>query len=196
MHHCMTKRQWVNSLAPRRSQINFRKVIFKLTLVNGGWGISYEIALRWMPQDLTDDRVMAWCRQATSHYLSQCRLRSMSPNASLGLNELKHSRYLPELSWLASSLVIEICPPAVCCLRIPTPGGIILCMRPANERCCFNRTSSLIGWVHTQNDPCTWTNTLRLRQYGLQTRFSNACSSVKKFEFRFKLHWNFCHWCT
>ena len=47
-------------------------VIFKLTLVNGGWGISYEIALRWMPLDLADDKstlvqVMAWCRQAKSH---------------------------------------------------------------------------------------------------------------------------------
>ena len=67
--------QEFNSLAPGRSQFNFRKVIFKLTLVNGGWGISYEIALRWMPQDLTDDKwtlvqVMAYCRQATSRYLS------------------------------------------------------------------------------------------------------------------------------
>ena len=55
-----------------------------LTLVNDGWGISYEIALRWMPQDLTDDKstlvqVMAWCRQATNHYLSQCWPRSLSP---------------------------------------------------------------------------------------------------------------------
>ena len=53
--------------------------------MNGGWGISYEIALRWMPLDLTDEKstlvqVMAWCRQATSHYLSQCWPRSMSPN--------------------------------------------------------------------------------------------------------------------
>ena len=35
--------------------------------------------------NLTDDKstlvqVMAWCRQATSHYLSQCWPRSMSPN--------------------------------------------------------------------------------------------------------------------
>ena len=57
---------------------------FKLILVNGGWDISYEIALRRMPQDLTDDKstlvqVMAWCRQATSHYLGQCWPRSMSP---------------------------------------------------------------------------------------------------------------------
>ena len=31
---------------------------------------------------------MAWCRQATSHYLSQCWPRSMLQMASLGLNEL------------------------------------------------------------------------------------------------------------
>ena len=73
----------INSLAPGRFQFNIRKVIFKRTLVNGGWGISYEIALRWMSQDLTDDKstlvqVMAWSRQATSHYLSQCWPRSMS----------------------------------------------------------------------------------------------------------------------
>ena len=41
-------------------------------------------ALRWMPQDLINDKltlvqVMAWCHQATSHYLSQCRSRSISP---------------------------------------------------------------------------------------------------------------------
>ena len=48
------------------------------------WGISCKIALRWMPLNLTDDnstlvQVMAWCRQATSHYLSQCWPRFMSP---------------------------------------------------------------------------------------------------------------------
>ena len=49
-----------------------------------GWGISCEIALIWMSLDLTDDQstlvqVMAWCHQATSHYLSQCWPRSLSP---------------------------------------------------------------------------------------------------------------------
>ena len=75
---------YLNSLAPGRFHFNFRQAIFKLILVNGGWGISHEIALRWMPLDLIDDKstlvpVMAWCRQAPSHYLSQCRPRPMSP---------------------------------------------------------------------------------------------------------------------
>ena len=35
---------------------------------------------------------------------------------------------------------------------------IILCMRPANERRRYSVTSSLIGWVHIQNDPCVLHN--------------------------------------
>ena len=37
-------------------------------------------------------------------------------------------------------------------LSICKYSGIILCMRPANERRCDNVTSSLIGWVHSQNN--------------------------------------------
>ena len=29
-----------------------------------------------------------------------------------------------------------------------------MCMRPANERRRYNVTSSLIGWTHSQGDPC------------------------------------------
>ena len=39
-------------------------------------------------------------------------------------------------------------------LFISPPTGIILCMRPANERCHYNVMSSLIGCAHSQNDPC------------------------------------------
>ena len=34
-------------------------------------------------------------------------------------------------------------------------SGIILCMLPSNGRWCYNVALSLIGWVHTQNDPCS-----------------------------------------
>ena len=74
----------VNSLAPTRSQRNFRKVIFQLIQVIDGWSISCKIVLVWMPMDLTDGKstlvqVMAWCHQATSYYLSQCWPRSLLP---------------------------------------------------------------------------------------------------------------------
>ena len=32
--------------------------------------------------------------------------------------------------------------------------GILLCMRPANERWRYTVTPSFIGWAHTQKDPC------------------------------------------
>ena len=71
-----------NSLATGRFEQKFRSVIFKLISVTDGWGISCKIALRWMLLDLTDKstlvQVMAWCHQATSHYLSQCWPRFMS----------------------------------------------------------------------------------------------------------------------
>ena len=74
----------INPLFPRGFQRNFRKVIFQLILVIDGWCISCKIVLKWTPMDLTDGKstlvqVMAWCRQATSHYLSQCWPRSLSP---------------------------------------------------------------------------------------------------------------------
>ena len=75
---------YLNSLAPEKFEWYFRYLIFQMIIVIDGWGISCELALRWMSLDLTDDKstlvqVMAWCRQATSHYLRQWWPRSLSP---------------------------------------------------------------------------------------------------------------------
>ena len=58
-----------------------RNGIFNLVLLISIFRSSHDNALQWIPQDLTDDksilvRVRAWCRQATSHYRSQCWLNS------------------------------------------------------------------------------------------------------------------------
>ena len=89
-----TSRQWINSLAPRKFECNFRYVIFKSILVIDSWGISCEIALIWMSLDFTDDQstlvqIMAWCRQATSHYLSQCWPRFLLPYGVTGAQWVK-----------------------------------------------------------------------------------------------------------
>ena len=65
------------SLAPEIFEQNFRYVTFKLILEISGSGFFCEIVLRWLRLEHTDDKstlvqVMAWCRQATSHYLNQC----------------------------------------------------------------------------------------------------------------------------
>ena len=67
----------VKLIDPGKLDWNFSYVIFKQILVIDGWGISCKIALIWMSLDITDDpsalvQVIAWCRQATGHYLSLC----------------------------------------------------------------------------------------------------------------------------
>ena len=74
----------INSLAIGRFDCDSKNVIFNLVLLIGIFRSSHDNALLWMPQDLTDDKstlvqVMAWCRQATSPYLSQCWRSSLSP---------------------------------------------------------------------------------------------------------------------
>ena len=73
----------INSLAPGRPRCHFKTAILNVLLI-GIYTASKDNALRWMPWDLTKDKstlvqLMAWCHQATSHYLSQCWPSSMSP---------------------------------------------------------------------------------------------------------------------
>ena len=75
--------QQLDSLAPGKIEWNFVHVIFKQILVIDGWGISCEITQVWMSLEFTDDQstlvqVMAWCRQAASHYLGHCWPRFVS----------------------------------------------------------------------------------------------------------------------
>ena len=87
VNSCIHVKWWdaINSLAPGKFQWNFRQAIFKQILVFDGSGIYCEIAIIWLSLGFNDNQstlvqAMAWCRQATSHYLSQCWPRYMSPN--------------------------------------------------------------------------------------------------------------------
>ena len=73
-----------NSLAPGGFENIFQNVFFKLISWIDTLSNSCETALRSMPQNPSEDKstlvqVMAWCRQAASHYLSQCCPKSLSP---------------------------------------------------------------------------------------------------------------------
>ena len=63
---------------------NVQRDILKPISMIVGWGISWEIALRWMSLDLINDepkliQVITWWRQETSHYRNQHLLRFVSP---------------------------------------------------------------------------------------------------------------------
>ena len=82
-----TSRWWVgwigvNTLVFWWCGSDFKNVISEQLLQIKFKKTSCDIALMWMPENSLDDKstlvqVMAWCRQATSHYLSQCWPRSM-----------------------------------------------------------------------------------------------------------------------
>ena len=76
--------RWINSLTRGRDGYNFEIIIFELIYRIDILKNSYEIVLWRMPKHQFHDKstlvqVMAWCRQATSHYLSQWWPRSLSP---------------------------------------------------------------------------------------------------------------------
>ena len=75
----------INSLLRGRWGCNLELIILRFIWQIYIMSISCEIVIRWLPQDLTSDKstlvqIMAWCCQATSHYLSQCWPRSLSPH--------------------------------------------------------------------------------------------------------------------
>ena len=85
LNQCWLIVNWTfNSLAPGKPGYHFKTVIFNLVFFIGIFTSSNDNPPRWMPCALTNDKstlvqVMAWCHQATSHYLSQCWPSSMSP---------------------------------------------------------------------------------------------------------------------
>ena len=99
----------VNSLAPGRCSCNLRSVIFKFILRIDILSIPCEIAVRWILKDFTDDKtilvqIMAWCHQATSHYLNQCW-----PILCLNLASLGGHRVKPVCDMLDPSVVSCSC---------------------------------------------------------------------------------------
>ena len=60
------------------------------------------ITLEWMPEGLVDGKV--WCRQGTSHYLSECWLRSITWLQWISVARIK------EYSWLQICVVIFLTP--------------------------------------------------------------------------------------
>ena len=92
---------------------HLRYLIFQIISVIDGWGISCELALRWMSIDLTEYKstfvqVMAWCRQATSHYLNQWWPRSLSPYGFTRSQWVKHKQTIRTLCNQITSLPFDI----------------------------------------------------------------------------------------
>ena len=155
----------INSLAPGR----FKKCNLQSCFT------SHDNVLRWMPQDLTDDQstlvqVMAWCCQATSHFLNQCWPRSPPPygvtrpqwvnaNFAVCLNVTRHCQatcsshsancYLP-FSCFANVDIVEV------------TDKLLVLWLTQRLRCKSWHKSGLIG-------DCAWSLDLCFMAYGEKT---------------------------
>ena len=92
----------LNSLVPGRFE--WKICIGNLQDNFDVWCISCEIVCRQMSLDLTSDKstlvqVMAWCRQATSHYVSQC-WQICRHMVSLCYNELTQVTIMEDYDWV------------------------------------------------------------------------------------------------
>ena len=86
MHSAGYYSWWLNcnSLSPRRSRGYFKNAVFNVILLTSTFRSSNDNAFGLTPRGLTNNmsalvKVMAWCRQATSHYLNHWWPRSMLP---------------------------------------------------------------------------------------------------------------------
>ena len=66
---------WTHGSLAVRCSRKYQNILFKLNVQKSSLGTRYENTLRWMPQNLTSEKiilalVMALCRQASNHYLS------------------------------------------------------------------------------------------------------------------------------
>ena len=89
--------------------------------------------------------------------------------ASLGINELI-------VNILYTCMRFEL---GHYCARRCLYTGIILSMRPANERRCYIATLFLIDWTHAQNDPCLHITVLSPKQ----TQKWKGVTSHKHYDF-------------
>ena len=115
---------------------------------------------RWMPWDLIDDKstlvqVMAWCRQATSHYLIQCWPRSRSPYGVIRPQGVKFAiltcyclfkRGMNALLKLHTTVVCLFCIDVVnvFCHIMSTWN---CCSRPPQLQSCPKCSSYFSGWM-------------------------------------------------
>ena len=101
-------------------------------------------------------QVMAWCHQATSHYLSQCWPTSVLQTCNMA--SLCHSsiicgyNYWSSVLWIENAAVFHETIDFISLIEYIT--WLILSLHLANERRCYKVTPSLIGWAQTKNQPC------------------------------------------
>ena len=160
-----------------------------------------------MPQDLTDDKstlvqVMAWCRQATSHYLNQCWPRSPTPygvtrpqwvkSHLISTPEKNHSTtYALSMSWWVSDIRTIRCPNSALAVWI----SFSLVHNFVKRKSKLQGNSSATVWYlySAVNFIIRFCNKKRLgNAWVSQTsvRVWRECGSIRSWAYDYSVSWN------
>ena len=131
-------------------------MIFKVILVIDGYGVQCQVALIWTSMDLTNDKltlvqVMAWCREATSHYLSQCWSRSLLPYGVIWPKWVKMFGWAIEIVQEHKVEAIKVCFVMVNMTRWTAVKGHVRCQKLrqfAIMQTCKNWVSAVNSCIH------------------------------------------------
>ena len=127
-----------NLLAPMGFEWHLRNAFFRLVFMIDGRGNSCEIVLGWMPLLF---QVMAWCHQATSHYLRQCSLRWRHNERNSISNHQSHDCLLNRLFTRRSKKTSKLRVTGLCAGNSPETGEF-----PAQR--ASNAENGSIWWHH------------------------------------------------
>ena len=101
----------IHSLVPSKCSNNLKSAIFE-QFMDRYLEYSCEIAPRWVLQNSINVNIGSsngWCRQATSHYLHQCSLRSLSPWwVKVNLYKLNNCVKLCWMNYFGQTSVINV----------------------------------------------------------------------------------------
>ena len=142
----------INSLAPGKHGSIFKDIIFKRSIQNSGLATSCEIACRWMPQKLGDDKpflvqVMALCQQATSHQWSLCLPRSVWPYGITRPQWFNISFMYCHITSIPYHKNLTVCSRACWGFKKPKPQSLALCEIIPFP---YEENTLLIDGFHTQ----------------------------------------------
>ena len=104
-HICITRPQWVNTLPPRRFKLYFRQLIFELTSVIDGKGSSCEIALRWMPLDLTQGKSTLVQVKALHQAITWA---NVDPDICHHMTSLGHNGVIQDISYVVFRILPQL----------------------------------------------------------------------------------------
>ena len=158
MNPCISRCLRVHTLRQRQDGRHFPDNVFKCIFLNENAWISIKISLKFVPKCPINNisalvQIMAWLRPGDKPLYEPMMVRLPTHICVTRPQWVKDLlQYILDSVYLGCDDKHIECPTSK--KMYHGISGTIQCMCTANERWHYTVTPYLIGWVHTQNNPC------------------------------------------